>query len=166
MITEESTSEKKQLNPSNQGKGVLGSHCRGEQTSCLAKSAGPQPDLTKNEFGSAQEGGLELGGSCIPTNHAVEQVGEAAIARRGQELLEDTKQQRLEMHLVLSPLRQVLRLSRSTREGRRLELEVGDITWGVEMRRQTSPVEESTERNKDDVVQTGKDGGALSAADG
>ncbi len=43
-------------------------------------------------------------------------------------------------------------MSRSTRERRRLELEVGDITWGVEMRRQTSPVEESTERNKDDMV--------------
>ena len=152
MITEESTSEKKQLNPSNQGKGVLSSHCRREQTSCLAKSAGPQPDLTKNEFGSAQERGLEPGSSRSPANHAVEQVGEAAIARRGQELLENPKKQRLEMDSVLSPLSQVLGLSRSTREGRRLELEVGDIARGMEMRSESSPVEKSSERNEHDVV--------------
>ena len=47
---------------------------------------------------------------------------------------------------------QVLSLSSGAGEGRCRELEVGDITRGVKMRRQTSPVEESTERNKDDVV--------------
>ena len=56
------------------------------------------------------------------------------------------------MDSVLSPLSQVLGLSRSTREGRRLELEVGDIARGMEMRSESSPVEKSAERNEHDVV--------------
>ena len=39
-------------------------------------------------------------------------------------------------------------MSRSTREGRRLEPEVGDIARGMEMRSESSPVEKSAERNE------------------
>ena len=46
----------------------------------------------------------------------------------------------------------MLGLPRSTGEGSRLELEVGDITRGMEMRSESSPVEKSAERNKHDVV--------------
>ena len=130
----------------------MGSDCTRKQSSRLAESTSPQPDLTKNEFGSAQEGGLEPGSRSSPTNHVIEQVGEAAVARRGQKFFEDTEQQRLEMHPVLIPLRQVLGLPRSTGEGSRLELEVGDITRGMEMRSESSPVEESAKGNNHDVV--------------
>ena len=37
-------------------------------------------------------------------------------------------------------------------EGSRLELEVGDIARGHEMRTETSPVQQSTKRDKNDVI--------------
>ena len=68
------------------------------------------------------------------------------------ETIAHTKQERLEVDPVLGPLGQVLGLSSGAGEGRCRELEVGDITRGVEVRRKPSPVEESTKRNEHDVV--------------
>ena len=67
-------------------------------------------------------------------------------------LLENPKQERLEVNPVLRPLGQVLCLTRSAGERSRLEVEVGDIALGTEMRREPSSVKKSTERDKDDVV--------------
>ena len=110
VVPKERTSTEKQLHPSNQSKGVLGSDCRGKQRSRFAQSSSPQTDLAKHELGSADEGGLEAGGAVSPGDHAVEQVGEAAIARRNQKFLENAEKKRFEVHPVSPQLR---RFSRS-----------------------------------------------------
>ena len=79
-------------------------------------------------------------------------MGEAAITRRSQKFFEDAKKERLEVHPVLSPPGQVLGLAGSAGVRSRLELEVGDIALGTEMRREPSSVKKSTERDEDDVV--------------
>ena len=52
---------------------------------------------------------------------------------------------------VLSPPGEVLGLPTGASEGIRLELEVGDIARGVEVRSESSPVEEGTEGDQKDV---------------
>ena len=130
----------------------MGGDGGGEQTSRRAKRSSPQPDLTKNEFGSAEEGGLERGGSRCPGDHAVEQVGEAAITRREQKFPENTKKERLDVNPVLIPLGPVRDLPSCASKRSRRELEVGDIAPGLEMRVESSPVEKSTKRDENHVV--------------
>ena len=64
----------------------------------------------------------------------------------------DAEKKRLEVHPVLSPPGEVLGLSTGASEWICLELEVGDIARGAEVRSESSPVEEGTKGDQKDVI--------------